>query len=118
MEYTTDRRGPDGLTREERASLRDPRTYAVAECNPCRYLVSSKTAFADFDLVIGYGRWVRITSNTGGVHDLTIGEPCSCLDKLHRAAAENCKHESVLEAVLLYRAAQDEREFRQMKEAA
>jgi hypothetical protein len=112
MVSRTEQRGPDGLTRGERGTLRDPSTYEVAELNPCHFIASSREAFADFDCVIGYGRFVRVKSNSGSVHDLRIGEPCECLDKLNRRADENCKHEAVLEAVLEYRAAQGERELR------
>jgi hypothetical protein len=115
---TTDRKGPDGLTVAERATLRDPRTYEVAELNSCHFLASARDCFADFDVVLAYGRFVRVKSNTGSTHDLMIGEPCSCLDKLHRAAEDNCKHEAALEAVLLYRAQQGEQSIRQLRKAA
>jgi hypothetical protein len=116
MEYTTDRRGPDGLTREERASLRDPRTFEVLELNPCRFVVSSREAFADFDVILAYGRWIRIKSNTGSVIDWQIGEECPCMDSVHRDG--HCKHATVLGVVLEYRAAQGEREFLAQKKAA
>jgi hypothetical protein len=108
---TTDRKGPDGLTREERATLRDPHSYEVLDLTPYHFIACSREAFADFDVVIGFGRFVRVKSNTGGVHDLKIGEPCGCLDKLNRRADESCKHEAALEAVLVYRAGMGEREF-------
>ena len=99
--FTTDRRGPDGLNKAERASLRDPATYAVAACNPCRFLVSSKICMADFEIVIGYGRWARMKSNTGSTIDLTVGEPCPCPAHAHSG---HCKHMAALEACLVYRA--------------
>ena len=111
-QYTAERKGPDGLTKTDRASLRDPRTLEVLELNPCRFIVSSRECFADFDLILGFGRFVQVRSNTGNVHDLLVGEPCTCLDKLNRRAGEACKHESVLEAVLTYRASQGEAHYR------
>ena len=101
---TEPRSATDRLTVAERRTLTDPSTFAVIEENPCRYLVSSKTAFADFEVGIAYGRFIRVLSNTGGEYLWTVGERCPCPAAQH---SERCKHESAALAAEGFRNVQE-----------
>ena len=110
-------RGQDGLNKAERQSLKDQHSYEVVELNACHFIASSKVAFADFDVVLAYGRFVRIKSNTGSIHDMEVGGECGCMDKFAHGAP-TCKHEAALGAVLEYRASQGEQSIRRLAKAA
>jgi len=93
-------RGSDGLTKAERLSLYDAANYTVERTGPIQFRAVNVNG-AEFEVGVIFGRFARVTSNTGNEYLLHNGA-CHCAHKQNGAPI--CKHEAAAAATMvLYR---------------
>jgi len=87
----------DGLTKSERQALYVPEAYRVERTGPIQFRALNVPTGAEFTVSVIFGRFARVTSNTGREYLLHNGA-CCCAHKQNGATA--CKHESATAAVM------------------
>ena len=92
-----ERRGADGLTKDERQHLYRPEAYRVERTGPIQFRAVNANG-AEFAVSVIFGRFARVTSNTGNEYLLRDGA-CHCAHKQNGAAT--CKHEAATAAVMV-----------------
>src|SRR5262249_42738563 len=88
----------DGLTKSERQALYVPANYCVEKVGPIQFRAVNEPTGAEFAVSVIFGRFARVTSNTGHEYLLADG-CCSCAHKQNGAA--RCKHEAATAAVMV-----------------
>lgn len=87
----------DGLTKSERQHLYVPARYVVEKVGPIQFRAVNIPTGAEFQVSVIFGRFARVTSNTGNEYLLHNGE-CHCAHKQN--GAEVCKHEAATAKVM------------------